>query len=131
MVDFINEHHVLTMATTYHDSPSSCSLFYCFMEDEACLVFASSDETEHIKNIFQNPDVAAAIHNETKEIEHIKGIQIKGIVEEGHSRHEHHYLKEYPYASEVKQKRIWKLNITELKYTDNNLAFGQKEVWKY
>lgn len=131
MIDFILEHHVLVMATTQDDMPSTCSLFYSFLEDEGCFVFASDDKTEHIQNILQNSDVSAAIHYETKEIEHIKGIQIKGMVEEAHARHAHLYLKEYPYAAEVKNKSIWKLKITELKYTDNNLGFGQKELWKY
>mgnify|MGYP005664100533 CR=1 FL=1 len=131
MVDFIREHHVLSMATVQNGMPSSCSLFYSFMEDEHCFVFASDYETEHMKNILLNPDVSGVIHFETKEIEHIKGIQLKGMVEIAQSRHEHLYLKEYPYAADVKSKAIWKLKITELKYTDNNLGFGQKEVWRY
>ncbi len=131
MADFIKEHHVLTLATTQNDMPSTCSLFYTFIEDEACFIFASSNDTEHITNILQNPDVSANIHVETKEIEHIKGIQIKGMVEKPHSRGEHLYLKEYPYAADIDDKELWKLKITELKYTDNNMGFGQKEVWKY
>jgi len=130
MVDFIKEHHVLAMATTEDDIPSSCSLFYSFFEDAACFVFASSDETEHTKNILENPDVSALIHYETKEIEHIKGIQIKGTVEEADPRHKHFYLIEFPYAADIENKSIWKLKIKELKYTDNNLGFGQKELWK-
>jgi len=131
MVDFINEHHVLSMATLNKDMPSSCSLFYLFIEDEECFIFASDYDTEHMKNILQNPDVSADIHNETQEIEHIKGIQIKGMVGSAESRHEHLYEKRFPYAEGVKDKAIWKLKITELKYTDNNLGFGQKETWKY
>ncbi len=131
MADFIKEHHVMSMATTQDDMPSVCSLFYTFIEDEACFIFASSNDTEHMQNILQNPDVAAAIHVETKRIEHIKGIQIKGMIEKPHSRGEHLYYKAYPYAAEVDDKELWKLKITELKYTDNNLGFGQKEVWKY
>lgn len=131
MADFIKEHHVLTMSTSQDDVLTSCSLFYSFLEEEACFIFASDDQTEHIQNILENPDVSAAIHYETKDIEHIKGIQIRGRVEEGQPRHEHLYLKEYPYAAEVKNKSIWKLKITELKYTDNNLGFGYKELWKH
>ena len=130
MADFINQHHVLMMATSQDDVLSSCSLFYSFLEDEACFVFASDDATEHIQNILENPDVSAVIHYETKEIEHIKGIQIKGTVEEAAARHTHLYLLEYPYAAKIKQKSIWKLKITELKYTDNSLGFGKKELWK-
>ena len=131
MVEFINEHHVLSMATVQNDTPVSCSLFYLFIPQEECFIFASDYETEHMKNILQNPDVSAAIHNETKELEHIRGIQIKGMVTNSEERHEHLYLKEYPYAKDIDDKTFWKLKITELKYTDNNLGFGQKETWKY
>lgn len=131
MVEFIKEHHVLSMATVHNDTPVSCSLFYLFIPQEGCFIFASDYETEHIKNIMQNPDVSAAIHNETKELQHIRGIQIKGMVTNAEERHANLYLKEYPYAADIDHKEFWKLKITELKYTDNNLGFGQKETWKY
>jgi len=131
MTSFIQEHHVLSMATLAGDIPSSCSLFYVFIPDEECFIFASDFETEHIKNILQNPDVSAAIHNETRKIEDIRGIQIKGMVDKTEARHEHLYLKAYPYAADMKNKTMWKLKVTELKYTDNSLGFGQKELWKY
>ena len=131
MVEFIKGHHVLSLATVRNDLPASCSLFYLFLPEEECFVFASDYETEHMQNILQNPDVSAVIHNETKEIEHIKGIQIKGMVTSAEARHEHLYLKEYPYANDIDDKSIWKLKITELKYTDNSLGFSQKERWKY
>lgn len=131
MTSFIQEHHVLSMATLADERPSSCSLYYIFLPDEECFVFASDFETEHIKNILQNPDVSGAIHYETTKIEEIKGIQIKGMVAKAEARHEHLYLKAYPYAADIKNKTMWKLKVTELKYTDNSLGFGQKELWKY
>ena len=131
MVEFIQDHHVLSMATVKNDIPVSCSLFYLFIPQEECLIFASDDKTEHMRNILQNPNVSANIHNETKEVEHIRGIQIKGMVTNTQERHEHLYLTEYPYAKDVGEKAFWKLKITELKYTDNNFGFGQKETWKH
>ena len=131
MLDFINGHHVLSLATTQRDRPSSCSVFYAFMQDDNSFVFASEYESEHIQNIMQNSDVSAAIHDETRELMLIKGLQIKGQVTKAHSRHEHLYLKTFPEAQEIK-KEIWMIKITELKLTDNkDIGFGQKEVWKY
>ena len=130
MVEFIQEHHVLSMATVQNNTPVSCSLFYLFIPQEECFIFASDTESEHIKNILQNPDVSAAIHNETKALEDIRGIQIKGMVTNADQKHEHLYLEEYPYAKDVGNKAFWKLKIIELKYTDNSLGFGQKETWK-
>ena len=131
MKDFIHAHHVLSLATTQKDQPSSCSVFYAFMEDDNSFVFASEYESEHIQNIMQNADVAASIHDEVRELMLIKGLQIKGQVSSAHARHEHLYLKTFPEAQEIK-KEIWVLKVTELKYTDNkDIGFGQKEVWKY
>ena len=131
MLNFINEHHVLSLATIGEQILSSCSLFYLFIEDETCFLFASDEATEHIKNIKQNPSVSAAIYNETIEINEIKGLQIRGTVSKAEVKHEELYVIKYPYAKEVKNKTIWKLSATALKYTDNSVGFAQKEVWNY
>ena len=129
MVEFIKGHHVLSMATTHEIMPVSCSLFYLFIPEEECFIFASDPETEHMRNILQNPYVSAGIHNETKELDQIKGVQIKGMVVNAEARYEHLYCTEYPYAKGIDDKTIWKLKITAMKYTDNSLGFGQKEAW--
>jgi len=131
MVEFIQGHHVLSMATVEGKTPVSCSLFYLFIPEETCFIFASDKETEHMKNILENPDVSAGIHNETKVIDKIKGIQVKGRVTQAEERHAHLYLKEYPYAKDIDAKMIWKLIITGLKFTDNSLSFAKKEMWNY
>lgn len=131
MQDFINEHHVFSLATTQKDNPSSCSVFYAFMPEDNCFVFASEYESEHMQNIMQNSDVAASIHDEVRELMLIKGLQIKGQVTDAEARHEHFYLKTFPEAEAIK-KEIWVLKLRQLKFTDNeDIGFGQKEVWKY
>jgi uncharacterized protein len=131
MLQFIHEHHVLSMATLGENGLSSCSLFYLFIEDEKCFIFASDEATEHIKNIQQNPSVSAAIYNETTEINEIKGLQIRGTVSKAEAKYEELYLLKYPYAKAVDNKTLWKLGATALKYTDNSVSFGTKEVWNY
>ena len=131
MVEYIQKHHVLSMATVGDETPVSCSLFYLFVPEEACFIFASDRGTEHMKNILQNPHVSAGIHDETKEIEQIKGIQIKGRVAHAEQRHESLYLKAYPYAKNIDEKSIWTLSVTGLKFTDNTQGFAGKEIWRY
>lgn len=131
ILKFINEHHVLSMATSAEDTLSSCSLFYVFVEDEICFVFASDEATEHIRNIRQNPHVSASIYNETTEVNEIKGLQIRGTVSEAPAGYEELYVTKYSYAKEVQNKTIWKLSVTALKYTDNSVEFGHKEMWNY
>lgn len=131
MLKFIHEHHVFSMATLGEDTLSSCSLFYLFIEEEMCFIFASDEKTEHIQNIKKNPHVSAAIHNETTEVKEIKGLQIRATVSKAEAGYEELYLTKYPYAKEVKNKIIWKLSVRGLKYTDNSVEFGYKEVWNY
>jgi len=119
------------MATIGEDTPSSCSLFYLFIEDEMCFIFASDEATEHIKNIKQNPRVSASIHNETTKVKEIKGLQIRGTVCIAEAKYEELYVIKYPYAKEVKNKTMWKLSATALKYTDNSVGFAEKEMWNY
>lgn len=130
MCHFINGHHVLSLATSYKESLSCCSLFYLFIPEEACMLFASDENTEHMQHVSQHPQVACAIHNETKEVAQIRGIQIKGVVKTATQEEEQSYIEAYPYAKKLKNKVIWKLAISELKYTDNTQGFGQKETWK-
>jgi len=131
MKNFIAEHHVLSLATSQDDNPSSCSVFYAFMPEDNCFIFASEYESEHIQNIMENADVSASIHDEKRDLMLIRGLQIKGVVTEGKPRHEHFYLKTFPEAEDIK-KEVWVLKITELKLTDNKeIGFGQKEIWKY
>lgn len=129
MCDFIQKHHVLSLATSKNNQASSCSVFYAFMPEDNCLIFASKYESEHIQNIMQNSDVSAVIHDEQREVILIKGIQIKGKVIQAHSKHEDFYLNIFPEAQDIK-KEIWTIEVKELKYTDNkDIGFGQKEVW--
>jgi len=131
MKKFIQKHHVLSLATSHNGRPSSCSVFYAFMPEDNCLIFASEYASEHIQNIMQNTDVSAVIHDEQRELILIKGIQIKGQVSQAESRHEHFYLKTFPEAEGI-TKEIWVIEVRELKYTDNEkIGFGQKEVWKF
>jgi len=131
MKNLIAEHHVLSLSTSQKDKPSSCSVFYAFMPEDNCFVFSSEYESEHIQNILQNADVSATIHDEQRNLMLIRGLQIKGLVTQAQSRHEHFYLKTFPEAEDIK-KEVWILKITELKLTDNkDIGFGQKEVWTY
>ena len=119
------------MATLGRDTLSSCSLFYLFIEEEICFIFASDEATEHIQNIKQNPNVSATIHNETTEVKEIKGLQIRGTVSKATEVYEELYVAKYPYAKEVKNKKMWKFSMTAVKYTDNSVSFAEKEVWNY
>jgi uncharacterized protein YhbP (UPF0306 family) len=70
---------------------------------------------------------------ETKTIGKIQGTQIIGEIEEAEGERlknaKKAYLKEFPYAI-LKSTKLWILNISYIKMTDNRLGFGKKLIWE-
>ncbi|WP_294960893.1 pyridoxamine 5'-phosphate oxidase family protein [Sulfurimonas sp.] len=128
IVNFINKHHVLSLATSCNSELSVCNLFYAFDENEVSFVVASSEETTHIEHILQNPNIAGSIVLETKTIGKIQGLQFRGrfsFLEEKMLKKL--YFKTFPYALAMNPK-LWQIKIDYLKMTDNNLVFGKKII---
>jgi len=127
---FIDEHHVLSLATAVGDEVSACSLFYAYDKKEQCFIVASSEDTEHIQNIHKNPKVAANILLETKEVGKVQGLQVKGKLKEVREQSQKLlYLKAFPYAVALAPK-LWKIEVHSFKLTDNRLGFGKKLTWQ-
>jgi uncharacterized protein YhbP (UPF0306 family) len=133
IIDFIDEHHVLTLATTAGEQPYIAHCFFVFMEEENIFVFTSTRETRHGTEMTANNKVAAGIALETKTVGKIRGLQITGIIEmaEGEmlKKAKKAYLKAYPYAL-LHLETLWILKPEFFKLTDNRLGFGKKIVWK-
>ena len=132
-IDFIKEHHVLTLATMEREQPYTSNAFYVYLEEENMFVFTSDKKTRHGGEMLSNPKVAANIVLETKQVGKIQGLQITGVVQElsGEllSKAKKRYLKKYPYAV-LKLETLWGLKVNFFKLTDNRLGFGKKLIWK-
>ncbi len=127
---FIEEHHVLTLATTVENEVSACSLFYAFDLKSSSFVVASSEDTLHIEHIHKNQKVAGNILLETKEVGKIQGLQFRGvftILEE--VKLKALYFKTFPYALALAPK-LWQIKVDFFKLTDNRLGFGKKLIYK-
>ena len=128
--DFIDEHHVLTLATAVENDVSACSLFYAYDMEHKSFIVASSEDTEHIENILQNPKVAGNILLETKELGKIQGLQFKGeFCKLRESRQKLLYFKTFPYALAL-APTLWEIKVHSFKLTDNRLGFGKKLTWQ-
>lgn len=132
MIDFIHEHHILTLASVKDNQPYCATCFYIYMEEENQFVFTSSDETRHGMEMLANPRVGVAIALETHTIGKIRGLQIvadvhipSGDVEKKAKRA---YLKAFPFAV-LKPAELWILKPEYIKMTDNRLGFGKKLIW--
>jgi len=130
IISFIEEHHVMSLATRGSDDLSVCSLFYAFNSENVSFIVASNEETQHIKNIKINSQVAGNILLETKIIGKIQGLQFKGsFFKLEDSKLKKLYFKEFPQAI-VMLPTLWAIDIKYFKLTDNRLGFGKKIVYE-
>ena len=130
IVNFINKHHVMSLATSADSELSVCNLFYAFDVKEVSFVVASSDDTTHIQNILKNPNIAGSVVLETKTVGKIQGLQFRGTFSLLESKDlKTLYFKTFPYALAMNPK-LWKIKIDYFKMTDNNLGFGKKIILK-
>jgi len=127
---FLDNHHVLSLATSYDGEISVCSLFYVFLKDEHSFIVASSDETTHINHIKNNKNIAGNIVLETKIVGKIQGVQFRGkfLLLENHQLKDY-YFKAFSYAK-ILSPKLWQIKVNYFKMTDNRLGFGKKIIWE-
>ena len=133
IIDFIKEHHLLTLATTKDNIPYCANCFYVFNEKNNSLIFSSDNKTKHAQDFIANPNVAGSIALETKEVSKIQGVQLLGTILKLKGEElkiaKKQYLKAFPYARLMKPK-LWAMRLTFIKMTHNKLGFGKKLVWE-
>ena len=133
IVNFIKEHHLLSLSTCVDNIPYISSVYYIFSKEKNSFFFSSDTNTKHVKDFIENPIVAMSIAIETKLVSNIKGLQILGRVKSIDSDDlriiTSNYLSAFPYASNMKLN-LWQIQITFVKMTDNSLGFGKKIIWE-
>ncbi|MDR3346892.1 MAG: pyridoxamine 5'-phosphate oxidase family protein [Campylobacteraceae bacterium] len=129
IIDFLSEHHVLSLNTCVENQSWSSSCFYAFLQSTDTFVFASDTDTRHMQNIAKNPQVSGVIALETKQIGLIRGLQFEGVVQKASKSGEKAYFKAYPFAR-IMLPKLWEIEITYAKLTDNRLGFGKKLEYK-
>ena len=132
IVDFLQKHHVLTLATCINDTPWCASVFYVYLSAENLLVFTSDYHTRHVQEAKQNERVAGTVALETKQVGLIRGVQFQGRIfepaEELQGKAKRAYLARFPYAI-LKPAPFWIIELHSIKFTDNRLGFGKKLYW--
>ena len=133
IIDFIQEHHLLTLSTSKDNLPYCCNVFYIYDEKNNSLIFSSDTKTKHAQDFIENPEVAGTIALETKDVEKIQGVQLLGEIKELKGEElkkaSKQYLKAYPYAR-IMNPHLWEMKLIFVKMTHNQLGFGKKLVWK-
>lgn len=135
ILDFIGEHHLLTLAVSHQNTSWCASCFYVFLPEKPLFVFTSDEDTRHITDFRsnENQEVSGTIALETKMTGQIRGIQFAGKMRllEGAllASARKAYIKKFPVAR-LAPLHLWGLHPTLLKFTDNRLGFGKKLYWR-
>jgi hypothetical protein len=133
IIRFLRRHHVLTIATSANNEPWCANCFYVYLKDENAVVFTTDRETRHGQEFIKNPLVAGSVVLETRITGKIRGIQFQGIVTELEGKMlqkaSRAYLRRFPVAA-LMETRLWMVELTHIKMTDNRLGFGKKLVWE-
>ncbi|MDD3324427.1 MAG: pyridoxamine 5'-phosphate oxidase family protein [Sulfurospirillaceae bacterium] len=123
--DFIDEHHLLSLAVTDGEKPYCASCFFAFSKKDVVFIIASSNDTKHVKKALLNPHVAGTIALETSNIGEIRGIQFEGLFKKASKEEKQLYFKSFPYALAM-LPTLWSIDVRHIKFTDNRLGFGTK-----
>jgi uncharacterized protein YhbP (UPF0306 family) len=134
ILQFIAEHHVLTLAVSRNDIPWCAHCFYSYLPPRNLFVFTSEADTRHIRDVelSGNNLVAAGVSLETKMVWKIRGLQILGKMRhlEGAELKDARraYLSDFPVAR-LAPLDLWGVEAVHMKLTDNRLGFGKKLIW--
>ncbi len=133
IVDFIKEHHVLTLATCSENNAWCAHCYYVWLKEENCFVFTSGAESKHVQDVNENPKVAGSVVLETSIVGKVQGIQFRGTMEipekDLASKAKIAYFKKFPLAIAMKTT-FWVFHVDYIKMTDNRLGFGKNLIWE-
>ena len=130
---YLKKRHVLSLCCSFDDDIWCANCFYVFDEEKVAFYLMTSAESRHSKLMLKNHLVAGTVNGQPKNISLIKGIQYKGAIslltDENKADALFLYTKRFPIAK-IKSLPLWKIDISELKFTNNILGFGKKSDWR-
>lgn len=144
IIKFINENFIMSLASWSETGPYICNCFYIYVASEndlsTGLVFASDPGTRHGQEMQLRSNVAVAIHHTIRDVASIQGVQMTGQVKSQRKssnntvidwkRLQAKYVQTFPESRHMPDLPLWFFKIDWLKYTDNSIQFGHKEIWQ-
>jgi uncharacterized protein YhbP (UPF0306 family) len=140
VADYLAARNVMTLATQGPAGPWAAAVFYAC--EGSSLVFLSSPESRHCRNLAQDARCAATIQEDCSDWAGIKGIQLEGRVleldGEERERAQSLYGGKFPIAAslatmppaifEAMARVHWYRLLPErLRFIDNSKGFGHRE----
>ena len=138
ILEFLNNHNTMSLATSRDNDPYAASLFYA--NDGFTIYFLSNPDSDHSINFSQNPSVAITINKDYSEWRMIKGLQIKGrackVSEDELPAAIKSYSKKHPFVKFICRDgnftfsvigvQFFKVIPERIRLIDNEVAFGYK-----
>ena len=133
--NYLEAHHVLTLATVDEGGPWAVSLFYA--SDGAMNLYVLSDPaTRHGRAMAHGARVAVTVYDETREWTSIRGIQLWGTAEEvtAAERVFARYTEKFPFARALIPSegphRFYGITPRWIRLIDSSQGLGFKEeLW--
>lgn len=80
-----------------------------------------------------NPQIAGSIAGQPESVLQIKGVQFSGSAElltgDAANQAYRRYCERHPIAM-LKKSDVWRINLEEIKHTDNARIFASKTFWR-
>lgn len=140
VAEYLQRHHVMTLATCGVDGPWAAAVFYANAGDR--LFFISSPGSRHCRNLAQDPRCAATIQEDYSGWAQIKGIQLEGQVSEIQGeealRARQCYGDKFPLVGQLASApaaiveafakvRWYRLQPRRMHFIDNSQGFGHRD----
>jgi len=132
ILDFIAQNKVASVCCSEDNRPYCFNCFYSVLEDEGCIVFKSSIESNHVKILATNNMVAGTVIASDISSTKVEGIQFKGLNIDKDPiamKAAKSYYKRYPFAVAM-PGRLWVLEIHSIKYTNTTNGIKRKLEWE-
>ncbi|MBI1956555.1 MAG: pyridoxamine 5'-phosphate oxidase family protein [Acidobacteria bacterium] len=144
ILKYLKTHNVMTISSCHKNVPWAAAVFYA--SDGFDLYFFSNPRSRHGKNMAANPVVSAAIHEDYRDWQEIRGIQLEGRAEllrspKLQARFWEVYSRKFPFVKEFLRQgqataelrsklsriRLYRIVPTAVWYLDNRRGFGHRE----
>ena len=132
ILHFISTNNIASVCCSADNKPYCFNCFYSVLEEEGCIVFKSSADTNHMKILSKNNMVAGTIIASEVSIAKIEGIQFEGLnIEKDKTtlKAAKSYYLRYPFAITVPGK-LWILELHAIKYTNTTNGIKHKLEWE-
>ncbi|BDH44482.1 UPF0306 protein [Salmonella enterica subsp. enterica serovar Choleraesuis] len=129
---WLSKQHVVSYCVAQDNVPWCANAFYLYDPEAVAFYLLSETTTRHGKMAGEFARVAGTVSGQPKNIALIRGVQFQGDLrllhgDEANARYED-YCKKFPVAR-MRRAPVWEIALSELKFTDNTLGFGNKHIW--